>query len=829
MANALDGLRIIEVGDGKAVGYTGKLLRDLGAEVIKVEPPQGDTLRQYGPFPDDEHPDREHPDSEHTGPEHTDPEHSGPDHTDPEHSGMFIYVHGGKRGARLDLLSEAGRTALHRLIDGADVVLHSLRPSEARERGLGAAKLLERWPALVVGALSTFGSAGPYAEWKGHGIQAYAGAGVGYRVGDPEREPLTAPLDGAELHHGAVQLAAAVMVALRYRGRSGRGQFVDIGTLEAVNVAVWGHGIAQIVYLGRESPQRHGQYLSGGGWGVFATKDGHFAIMTQVDRQWHAFLAALGDPEWSRSDLIRNMATPGFRASLSIEDGELLNKILHVDMGAELRKHTNEELWEITRRDRIAFQPVLTIPQVCESEQARVRGMLIEAPGPHPPLRVPGPPYQFAETPCRAPGPPPRLDEPSAESWADAPHEWSEPTDEPDVQPLAGLRVLDLGQVWAGPLACRYLADFGADVIKVQTTTVPWSSGVPGSTDPSDPMAWEWILRNRRSVTIDLRRPEGREIFTRLAAASDVVLENYGPRTMQRMGLTYEVLAEHNPKLVMISMPAAGSSGPWADLLSYGPTLTGLNGMKSLNGYPEDGAVLEEAAELDPTASAYGTLAILAGLAHRDRTGRGQHIELAQGEAGFAGLAEGVIEYTWNGRTVSTVGNTHRALAPHGMYPTRGDDQWIAIACETAEEWEALARTAGHEEWLSRSEFRSAADRREARHALDREIGAWSRDHDKRELTERLQEAGVAAFPVLDAMEAIADPMLRERRQDFVLHERFPGSELLNGNAWHLSASPPRLRRPAPAFGAHNVEVFGEYLGLPEDEVRRLEQDGVLV
>ena len=250
--------------------------------------------------------------------------------------------------------------------------------------------------------------------------------------------------------------------------------------------------------------------------------------------------------------------------------------------------------------------------------------------------------------------------------------------------------------------------------------------------------------------------------------------------------------------------------------------------MKSLNGYPEDGSVMEEAAELDPIASAYGTLAILAALASRSRTGRGQFIELAQGDAGFAGLAEAVIDYSWNGRGASPVGNSHRYFAPHGIYRCSGEDQWIAIACGEEEEWRALARFAGREDWLAREDFATREGRIAARTELDRAIGAWTASHEKRDLAAALQAAGVPAFPVLDAREVITDPHLAERRRRFVLHDDYPGDELLNGNAWSLSEAPPSLRLPSPVFGAHNVEVLGEYLGMSEDEVRRLEEAGVL-
>ena len=815
MTGAVAGLRVVEVGGGKAIAYAGRLLRGLGATVIKIEPPEGDTLRQHGPFPGDQ--------------------------PDPEHSGQFIYLNGGKDGARLDLTTEGGRAALEALLADADVLLHSFRPREAQTVGLDGERLRAAHPRLVVTAVTTFGHSGPYAGWKGAPLLAYCGAGVAYRIGDPEREPLTAPLDAADVQHAGVQATLATLLALHHRDRIGRGQFVDISALVAVNVAVWGHGIPQAVYLGNPIPQRNGRGLSGGVWGVYGVKDGDFVLMTQVARHWTAFVDGLGNPEWSRDELVRSLGSPHVRRNLDPDQAEQVQRALREGMAAQFAQLTKAELWEITRRERIPFQPVLTIPEVCESDHAAERGLLVDAPGDHPPLRTPGAPYRMAGTPWAAPAPPPRLDGPNAEGWREP--SWPPAREDawrpasasdfpgaadPRNAPLAGLRVLDLGQVWAGPLVSRYLADYGADVIKVQTTKRPWGSGVPGSFDPSEPLAWEWILRNRRSIALDLKEPEGLELFERLCGVVDVVVDNYAPRVMPSFGVDYARLTAQHPRLIMMAMPSAGLDGPWANLVSYGPSLTGLFGMKSLNGYPEDRSVMEEAAELDPIASAYGALAVLAALASRSRTGRGQFIELAQGEAGFAGLAEAVIDYTWNGRDTGPVGNSHRYLAPHGVYRCAGEDQWIGIACETEEEWRALARAAGREDWLAREDFATREGRIAARTALDREIGAWTASQDKRALTEALQAEGIAAFPVLDAAEVIADPHLAERRRRFVLHEDYPGSELLNGNPWSLSEAPPRLRLPAPVFGAHNVEVLAEYLGMSEAEVRRLEEAGVL-
>ena len=297
---------------------------------------------------------------------------------------------------------------------------------------------------------------------------------------------------------------------------------------------------------------------------------------------------------------------------------------------------------------------------------------------------------------------------------------------------------------------------------------------------------------------------------------------------MPRMGLGYDELTEANPRLIMVALPPAGRGGPWADLVTYGRSLEGLYGMKSLNGYPETGELMESAAELDPTSVGYATLAVLAALYHRNRSGEGQFIELAQGEAGFAGIAEAVIEYVWNGREVGPLGNTHRVLAPHGWHPCAGHDQWITIACGSDEEWRALAAAADHPEWLEQPGWARASGRRQARLDLDAAIGGWTAPQDKWEFAQLLQDVGVASFPALDQLEVVTDLPLSHRREHFELHDDYSASQLLNGNAWPLSHAHPRLRLPAVELGVHNAAILGEYLGIPEHEVRRLEAAGVL-
>lgn len=391
------------------------------------------------------------------------------------------------------------------------------------------------------------------------------------------------------------------------------------------------------------------------------------------------------------------------------------------------------------------------------------------------------------------------------------------------VAPLAGVRVLDLGQVWAGPLLGCYLSDFGAEVIRVESRTrAGMQSGAPSpATDPADPRAYDSLFRNRRSVALDLDATAGRTRFLQLVMVSDVVFDNLSPAAVSKLGIGYEALREANPAIIAVSMSAAGRSGPWSDVLTYGPSLTALYGIKSLLGYPGEQAIMEDVADLDPTAATYAMIAIAAALRYRERTGRGQFVDMAQGEAGVASLAEAVIEYGLNRRVLGPTGNRHRMIAPHGIYPCRTaaeatHEGWIAIAVEHDGEWQALCRVLDRRAEATDPRFRDRYSRLRHQDELDALLVGWTAAFEADALAERLQAEGVAAYPVLDAYGAIYDEQLTHRRTNTrVTAEALTDAHLLTGTPWRMSRSPATIHGPARPLGADDGQILGELLGGP--------------
>jgi benzylsuccinate CoA-transferase BbsF subunit len=411
-----------------------------------------------------------------------------------------------------------------------------------------------------------------------------------------------------------------------------------------------------------------------------------------------------------------------------------------------------------------------------------------------------------------------------------------------DRSPLSGYRVADFTWMMAGPICTTILADLGAEVIKIESRRHldALRKGRPISGDRIEagdaghepdliPM-FHSVNRNKLSLTLDLRHPDAGEIVRRLIATCDVVAENFAPGIMARLGLDYPEVRQLRPDVVMVALSAAGQTGPLKELRGYATTIAALSGHQSLVGYPgEDVMGIMGLNFSDPTCGMFAAVAVLAALAHRRATGEGQYIDLSQVEALTTLLGEPVFEFLWNRRDTTPIGNRHRALAPHGVYPCRGEDAWIALSVGSEREWAALCRAMGDPDWCRERRF---ADRfRRSRHAsaLDERLAAWTRQFAAEELTALLQAAGVAAAPVLNVEQQFRDPQLRARGFYVDVEHPLVGTEILYDVPFRLSETPGRVRRPAPNLGEHTESILGELIGLSRSEVEGLAREGVIV
>jgi crotonobetainyl-CoA:carnitine CoA-transferase CaiB-like acyl-CoA transferase len=394
------------------------------------------------------------------------------------------------------------------------------------------------------------------------------------------------------------------------------------------------------------------------------------------------------------------------------------------------------------------------------------------------------------------------------------------------------LRVLDISMGWAGPLVGQMFAEMGADVIKVEDTHhFDWWRGslsmAPSEMQPIERAAvFNTANRGKRGVTLDLASARGIEILKRLVEVSDILVENFSPGVMDRLGLGYDAVRAINPRLTMISMPSFGSDGPECNARGYGNTVEAMAGVTGLTGYHDgDGQRYTLSNALgDPVGGLHGVFALMVALRERERTGRGQLIELAQVESLIPFVADAMLEYQFTGKVPEARGNRHREHAPHGIYRCAGDDNWIALACETDEQWRSLAIALG----IDDRRFASASDRKANEDALEAELSRALAPLSADDCVARLRDAGVLVAPVNSAAAVMADPQIQSREYFVAIDRAVVGTHLYPGAVARIPDTPLRADVPAPLLGEHNRQVFAEILEMSDDDIADLERSGVI-
>ena len=402
---------------------------------------------------------------------------------------------------------------------------------------------------------------------------------------------------------------------------------------------------------------------------------------------------------------------------------------------------------------------------------------------------------------------------------------------------LDGIRVIDFGWVWSAPMVSSSLSDLGAEVIKVEhrgrldnsrlrgTPTV--GPRVDGPAEELTPYSHQ-TNHGKLSFSADIKHPDGRALIRRLVDTADVLVENLSPGVLARGGLAYEDLSESNPGLIMLSMSAVGQDGPLSGMRAYAPVMTSLSGAESLVGYDDEPVVgMITFGFGDPNAASHALVALMAALVQRERTGRGQYIDMSQIEAMGGVLGEAIAELQVAGRDPGARGMRHPSLAPHGNYPCAGEDRWIALAAADDEEWARLAG-ALDADLAGDARFRHAEGRLRDRDALDAAIAAATVEHDRDELMARLRAARVSAAPLLGLEESLEDEHLRARGMFETVDHPVVGQHEVTRVAWRMSGTPARVRSPAPTVGQHTHDVATRVLGLSPEEIERHEASGAL-
>ncbi len=796
---ALAGIRVIELGEGVSAAFCAKLFADYGADVVKVEPPgRGDVTRSWGPFPGDA--------------------------PHPEKSGTYFFLNTSKRGVVLDLEAAADRARVRELIAGADVLIENLAPAELARLGLDPVSTAALNPALVQISITPFGHTGPYAGWRGYDLNAYHLSGASHRYcGRPGEAPLEHGTFAADFF-GAMTAAAWGLAAVLGRERVGSGQHLDVSSAEAIAAAfVGGQNIGGYAQDGTWERRTGVGMPLGAPATILPCADGHVWMLALEPGQWNGLVKVMGDPEWAQLDMFQDM----FQRAQNSD-------VIYPFIEEWLADKSKLDVMTRCQAAGVPVTAVFLVGEAAEQEHLKERGYLVTLA--HPDLgrvRTLGAPFKLPASPGGPSRAAPRLGEHTGEVLAApapraaAPAAPAAPRSAARL-PLAGIRVANFGWVWAGPVVGQTLGFLGAEVLKIESRArIDMTRQLPpfgeGVRDPNRSLSNHACWAGQGSVTLNLKKPEARQLALELIATCDVVVENFGPGVMNELELGYEQLRRVRPDLVMFSMPAAGLSGPMKDIRTYGLSLTSTTGLDSLVGYVGGPPIPVENAFSDPLNGIFGAYAILTALHHRAATGEGQHIDYSQQEAVMQLVGPAFLDWELNRREGGPLGNRHpRAMAaPHGVFPCAGDDHWITIACGSDAEWRALAAAMGSPEWSGAGELATLAERLAAIDAIHERIASWTRDQDVNALVATLQAAGVAATPVLSVADLLHDPHLKARGTFLEVTHPLGFRETIYGAYVKMSVSQPAVRT-GPMIGQDNERVFRELLGIPEERYRAL-------
>jgi crotonobetainyl-CoA:carnitine CoA-transferase CaiB-like acyl-CoA transferase len=724
------------------------------------------------------------------------------------------YRNANKKGVALDPRAPGGRRRLDELLAAADVLVENLDPGERDELGLDAATLEREHPQLVSVALTDLGLAGPRAGWRLEPLPALAASGALHASGFPDMPPCGLP--GYLAHdcasvYGAVGAVAAVLD----RARRGRGQQVEISVQEAAlaGTTPWSLCLADYRRVTPTLPSDGARNADGSYW-VLPASDGWVRTVIGSPRQWKGFVAllrndpVLGGPEWDDS---------GFR----LMNADVVRLLAEQRLTDRTRQQLFEEALDLGTTIGVLHRPSEFVAhrQTTSRSFFDTSGVAADAGAPVAtfPVKLSRTPSSL-HRPAPGPGASDRFDE-ARPSGRSAPLEGS--------LLLAGVRVVELGAAAVVPEMSGVLSELGAEVIRIESAAHPDVLRLASRTgDLNKAFAFNAENRGRESVVIDLGTEEGRELAFDLCTRADVVAENQRGGVMERLGLGYERVRAVRPDIIYASSQGYGRGGPLGEMPAYGPLNSGFAGVHLLWNHPDApypcGTSLNHP---DHIAGKLLAAAVLAALDHRQRTGEGQHLDMAQTEAAAYLLGEVYLAAAIEGADPEPRGNRSPDAVPHGVYPSAGEDRWVAVvACDDA----AFERLAGALGWEPDPAWATLGGRLAAREALDAGLAEWTSRRPAEEAAEVLQAAGVSAMPVMGPEDHHRDAHLGARGFIVTLEHPEVGSERHAGNPVRMSRLLQRTAASAPCMGADTAEVMRRVVGLAPAEIDRLSEAGVL-
>jgi crotonobetainyl-CoA:carnitine CoA-transferase CaiB-like acyl-CoA transferase len=767
------------------------LLADGGAAVVKIESPEGDPLRRWSA--------------------------SGAAIEVGDDGALFSFLAGSKHSVVVDPESAGDVSVLRALVEAADAVVWSPGSTIAALDEFAPAALVEAYPALTVTAITPFGLEGPWADKPATEFttQAWSGGVIGLGRGAQDRAPLFVAGQIGEWLAGAYASAATMAVP------SG---LVDVSMLETQILCLTYYSVSFNDALDRPFRDRRRLTVPG----VATAADGLVALGCGTAQQWFDLCAMVGHDEWidEQSDL-------SITEQANVHAAQIYEWV---------RDNNVYDILDLSSAFRIPNAPVGNGANVTSFDQFAERDTFVA--NPRDGFTQPGPPYRTVPELVRPPRPAPRLGEHTdlyrsrARSQGRETRQITTGNAGSRALPFADVRVLDMTSFWAGPSCTHVLAQLGAEVIHVESTARPDGTRLIAGVPVSEEQWWErspifsGLNTNKKSVTLDIRKPRGVELLHQLVATCDVIVENYTPRVLDQIGLDFDTVAKLRPDAIMMRMPGFGLDGPWRDKPAFAYVIEDASGITWLTGHPDQNPV-EPYAVGDPNAGVHGLNALMLALAHRRRTGEGVRIEAAMVDAALNVAAEQVIEHSAYGNLLQRQGNRGPTAAPQNLYRTseldefgRPDD-WVAIAVATDEQWASLVTALDNPGWVTEA-LATAEGRRRHHDEIDDHLGRWCGARSGDEVVETLWSAGVPVAKVMQPHRVGDLPQVVYR--GFYEQVDHP----INPTARHstlpmrIATGPRRFHRtPAPLLGQHNREVLSA-LGLGGDEIAELERQGII-
>jgi crotonobetainyl-CoA:carnitine CoA-transferase CaiB-like acyl-CoA transferase len=816
--------RILDLTTEKAF-MAGRALSDFGVEVIKIEPPSGDPARFHGIFYKDQ--------------------------VDPEKNLNWFAFNANKKSVTIDIATPKGKETFLKLVKTADAVLESYPRGYLDKLGLGYKDLEKVNPGIVFTSVSGFGQEGPYKDYKDPDIVVRALGGLVYTAGYEDRPPLTTSYEHTHIF-GALNGAAGTLIALAQRTHTGKGQHVEAITQQALDVAasaeIEGPYALFRQILTRHGPARASNHLKDGSLYynrlIWPCKDGNIALNLLLNPS--AAKNNITMMDYIKKEGIDISVFEGWdweKKSWGDMSREQADKLMEI-LGKFFMNHTKGELLKLAIENRFQLGPCNNAKDILAHPQLAARNFWkdIEYPELGTSFKYPGGAVistgGYIGPRKRAP----RIGEHNGEILSNIDSFLAKKPklleNGADKKPFAGVKLVQLCWAGVGVYTCNYLSHYGCTTVRVETATRPdpvrlFAPYAP-TNKPGEPIGLERSVffpithtAPEMDIALNFKTPEGIELFKKLVAWADVVVEGFPAGVMDKMGLDYEGLKKIKPDIIMFRTCGYGHTGPMADQPGFGSILTAVTMMDNIVGWPDRAPVSPATYYTDQLVPAFATLSIMAALDYKRRTGKGQYIDHSQIETGLNCMTPIVLDFQANNREFKAKGNKSDYASPHGIYRCKGDDRWVAIAVTNDDEWNDFVKAIGTPKWTQSKKYASAADRLKYSDELDKLVESWTINYPPEAIQAILQKAGVGAGVVSNAQDMDEDPQMNYYNYYKEIDHAFVGKlRFYHPAPIVLSKAPTDVAR-AVLIGEHTDIICTQILGITQAEVDALRKKGV--